>query len=135
MFEFNEQQRMVQTMVRQWAERELAPALDDLESEKVPPYELMRKFRDTFGLNGVVKSSFKKMIAREKERLASGSASTPPGTKAVAGGGATFDGAIEGASDGDGDGAADDPTRDPSYGSIMAIELSRWSPGFVMAMG
>ncbi|HEV8321283.1 MAG TPA: acyl-CoA dehydrogenase family protein [Myxococcota bacterium] len=138
MFEFTEQQIMVQRMVRQWAEKELAPALEDLESERVPPYELMRKFRDTFGLTGVVKATFRKMIDKEKKKLAAAASGNGGGGGGGGGGGTALaqsgalDAALAAAPDG---GADDDPMRDPSYGSIIAIELSRWSPGFVMAMG
>jgi len=129
MFELSEQHQMIAKMIRQWAEKELAPALDDLESERVEPYALMRKLRDTFGLNQIVKSSFKKMVERERARIAAGGSGNGDGAVAK-----TLDpalGAVE-AADAGGD---DDPARDPSYGSIVAIELSRWSPGFVMAMG
>ena len=43
MFELDETQRMVESAARSWSENELAPALPELESGEILPYELLRR--------------------------------------------------------------------------------------------
>lgn len=73
--------------------------------EGEPPYELMRKFVKTFGIPDMVRGAFKKM----EERAASGS-----GKPVKLGGLAGADAAMS---------------------TILSIELSRVSPGFMLAFG
>jgi acyl-CoA dehydrogenase len=58
MFEFTEEQKMIQQMVRRWCTDKLEPNVDKLEAGE-PPYELMRDFVKTFRLADMVKSGFK----------------------------------------------------------------------------
>lgn len=105
MFDFTDEQKMVRTMVRKWVEAKLAPAVDDLETEKQLPYDLLRDFITTFGIGDMARAALAKMEA-----------------KAEAG---------EAASSGDSLGA----TRDPALTAVLAIELSRVSPGFGLTFG
>lgn len=66
MIEWNEQQQMIQKMVRDFVAREVVPNLDDIEYNGVPPYEILRKMIKTFGMDVMAKQSFEKRIAREK---------------------------------------------------------------------
>lgn len=61
MFELQEGHKMIQDGVRQWLKKELEPLIDDMEDGKVLPYDLMRKFADSFGLKEMIKSRFEKM--------------------------------------------------------------------------
>jgi hypothetical protein len=70
MFDFTDEQKMVRKMVRRWVTDKLVPAVDDLESEKTLPYELMRDFIDTFGiaeLSRLALASFEKKAAAGDE--------------------------------------------------------------------
>ena len=70
-----------------------------------PPYELMRDFARTFGIPDLVRSSFAKM----EQRAAEGTGN--PVRMSGLGGG------------------------DPAMGMLLSIELSRVSPGFMLAFG
>lgn len=109
MFDFTDEQKMVRGVVRRWVESSLAPAVDALEEGRELPYDLMRSFIATFGLADMARSAMRKL-----ERRAAQGQAEPAGDD-----------------EGD-DGAA---TRDPAMSAIVAIELSRWSPGFAMAFG
>ena len=54
MWELSETERMVEQMIRSFAEREIAPRLRELESGKLLPYELLRRFAETTGLTDQV---------------------------------------------------------------------------------
>lgn len=70
MIEWNEQQRMIQGMVRDFVQKEVVPQLDDIEYNGVPPYDLLRKMIKTFGMDVMAKQNFDKQIAREKAAAA-----------------------------------------------------------------
>jgi alkylation response protein AidB-like acyl-CoA dehydrogenase len=91
MFEFNEEQKMIRSMVRRWCTGKLEPKLDAIEGGE-PPYELMRDFANSFGIPDLVRSSFERMADKA-------------------------------------------PRADPVMGAILAIEMARVSPGFMMAFG
>lgn len=66
MIEWNEQQQMIQKMVRDFVAKEVVPNLDDLEYNGVPPYDILRKMIKTFGMDVLAKQNFEKRLAREK---------------------------------------------------------------------
>jgi alkylation response protein AidB-like acyl-CoA dehydrogenase len=105
MFEFTDEQKMVQQVVRTWGEAKLLPATPALERNEILPYPLIREFAGTFGIPDLARGAFGRM----KERAEKGDA---PGAQAF-----------------------DEPMRDPAMASIVAMELSRFNPGFVMAFG
>jgi acyl-CoA dehydrogenase len=102
MFDFNDEQKMVRQMVRKWVTDKLVPAVDDLESEQVLPYELMRDFIATFGIADMARGS----LAAYESKLSDGKAEAKPPS-----------------------------SGDLGMASIVAIEQSRVSPGFAMAVG
>jgi len=105
MYEYSEEQLMVRKMVRRWATDKLEPALDAIEAGE-PPYELMRDFANTFGLPGMIKTAFEKMKAAAKQ----GSEASAPKLGGLAG-------------------------PDPAMSAVLSVELSRVSPGFMLAFG
>lgn len=107
MIEWNETHRTVQTMVRDFVEKEIAPNVDDLEYNGVPPYDILRKFVKTFGLDEMAKARFEKQIAREEAKARGAEL---PEEKA-------------------------DEGRDPGLSLIPTIEISRHAQGLVTAMG
>ena len=111
MLEWSEEQQMVRDAVRQFVESEVAPLREELEFGDLPPYDVLRKLYKTFGMDTMAADRFDKQIAFEKsveEAIAKGE--TPP----------------EKSSSGGGDG---------SITMIPIIELCRYSPGLVTALG
>lgn len=106
MFAFTDEQKMAQKMMRRWAEAELAPHVPAMESGELLPYDLMRKLVNTFGLPHMVKSHFKSLEEKQKDKDA------PEKKKALT--------ALGG---------------DPAWAAILSIEISRICPGFMLAFG
>lgn len=66
MFEWSEQHRQIQQMIRRFVEAEIAPKREDLEFGDLPPYDILRKFMDTFGAGEMAKAQFYADLEREK---------------------------------------------------------------------
>jgi alkylation response protein AidB-like acyl-CoA dehydrogenase len=118
--EWSEEQQMVRAAVRDFIEKELVPHHRELEHGDMPPYDILRKLFSTFGMDAMARDRFDRQLARD--RLA-----------------AAGDGE---AADERADEPADEPPRDPAEAAnaaafqlIPIIELCRWSPGMVTAMG
>ncbi|HEX4901195.1 MAG TPA: acyl-CoA dehydrogenase family protein, partial [Acidimicrobiales bacterium] len=112
MIDWTEEQKMVRDAVRQFVEAEVAPLRDELEFGDTPPYDVLRKLYKTFGMDTMARDRFQRQIELEKsveEAIARGE---EPPTKEKGGGG--------------GDG---------SITLIPIIELCRYSPGLVTALG
>jgi hypothetical protein len=107
MIEWSEQHLMIRDTVRRFVEAEIVPNLEELEHGDMPPYDILRKLIRTFGMDEIARARFAKQIEREK------SGESPP----------TKSGDPEGRSD-----AA-------AMQLIPIIELSRYCPGMVTAMG
>jgi len=108
MFEWSEEQQMIRDAVRQFVEAEIAPKREELEHGDLPPYDLLRKLFRTFGMSDMARASFEKRIAHEKKVLAG---EAEPFSKERSGGGSA------------------------ATTIIPIIELCRYSPGMVTAMG
>ncbi|MGH9214327.1 MAG: acyl-CoA dehydrogenase family protein [Acidimicrobiales bacterium] len=109
MFEWSDEQQMVRTAVRDFIAKEVVPHHRELEHGDLPPYDILRKLFATFGLDAMARDRFRRQLA------ASG-----------------------------GDEVAEERAsgRDPreaanaiAFQMIPIIELCRWSPGMVTAMG
>ena len=112
MYAWNEEQLMIRNAVREFVEAEIAPKREELEFGDTPPYDLLRKLFATFGMDQMAKDRFTKTIAFERSvQAAAVAGETPP----------------ERESKGEG--------HDPSLSMIPIIELCRYSPGMVTAMG
>ncbi len=107
MFEWSEEQLMVRDAVRKFLEAEVVPLIDELEHGDLPPYDILRKLFSTFGMDAMARDRFKRQIEKEK---------------AIAAG----EDVPERESSGGGDG---------SITMIPIIELCRYCPGMVTAMG
>jgi alkylation response protein AidB-like acyl-CoA dehydrogenase len=104
--EWSEQHRMVRDAVRRFVEAEVAPRLAELEHGDLPPYDILRKLVSTFGIDEMARARFRRRL--EKER-----AGTVP-------------------RDDEGGGGAGDSV---ALQLIPIVELCRYSPGLVTAMG
>jgi acyl-CoA dehydrogenase len=109
MIEWSEQHLMIRDMMRRFIDEEIAPRWQDLEHGDLPPYDVLRKLMRTFGLDEMARQRFAAQIAREKAAAHGEKVER----KARTGGG------------------------DESVGlqMIPIIELCRWCPGMVTAMG
>ena len=107
MIEWSEQHLMIRDTVRKFVEAEIVPNLEELEHGDTPPYEVLRKLYSTFGMDEMARARFDKQIEREER-----------GEKQEKG---------EQSAGGRGDTVA--------MSLIPLIELSRFCPGMVTALG
>jgi alkylation response protein AidB-like acyl-CoA dehydrogenase len=108
MIEWSEQHLMIQDMVRKFVEAEIKPRLEELEHGDLPPYDILRKMLQTFGIDEVARQRFASQIARDKAK-----AEGHPVKEKGEGGGGT----------------------DIGMTMIPNVELCRYCPGMVTAMG
>jgi alkylation response protein AidB-like acyl-CoA dehydrogenase len=111
-FEWSEEQLMVQEAVRRFVETEVVPHIDALEHGDLPPYDIIRKLYATFGMDQMARDRFKHQLARKQ---AEADGETTPAREDDAGG--------------RGDGGAAAMTL------IPIVELCHYCPGIVTAMG
>jgi len=115
MIEWNEQHLMIRDMMRRFIDEEIKPNLEALEHGELPPYDILRKLMRTFGLDEMNRQRFASQIARDKAAAEAKARGESVRARARTAGG----------SDGDGVGLQ----------LIPIIELCRWCPGMVTAMG
>lgn len=108
MIEWSEQHRMIQDMVRRFVEAEVVPHLQDLEHGDLPPYGIMRKLVQQFGIAEAARARYEAQKAR----------------------------ALRGEAPGDGEPRSGQQAADALAMQIIPIiELSKYCPGLVTAMG
>ena len=110
MIEWSEQHQMIRDAVRRFIEAEVVPNVEALEHGDLPPYGILRKLYATFGMDELARSRVAKQIAREKQGLP----------------------AREKPKD---EGARGDRGDQAAMALIPIIELCRYCPGLVTAMG
>ncbi|HET6836174.1 MAG TPA: acyl-CoA dehydrogenase family protein [Acidimicrobiales bacterium] len=116
MIEWTDEQQMVRAAVRDFIEKELVPHHRDLEHGDLPPYDIIRRLLSTFGMDAMARDRFARQIARDQD----------PDTRGTD------------AADTDEGAGGQDPqeaANAAAFQIIPIIELSRWSPGMVTAMG
>ncbi len=107
MIEWSEQHKTIRDMFRKFVESEIVPNLEKYEHGGEPPYDVLRKMFATFGVTEMAKGRFESQIRRHES-----------GEEAP----------------------RDDEESGPSGDAIAmqmipVIELSRYSPGMVTALG
>jgi acyl-CoA dehydrogenase len=110
MIQWNEQHLQIRDMVRKFVESEIAPRREELEFGDDPPYDVLRKMMKTFGMDEMAKARFAADLEREKR----GEAKT------------------ERKSDGR---FRQDLADAAAMRVIPIVELCRYSPGMVTALG
>lgn len=110
MHEWSEQHKQIRAMIRRFIETEIVPKREEFEFGDTPPYDVLRKMLKTFGIGDMAKAQFLKAI--EKEKKGEGTASLGESKKA-------------------GPEAADARAMQ----LLPIIELCRYSPGMVTALG
>ena len=121
MIEWSEMHLSVRDAMRKFCKAELEPKLHAIEHEGEPPYEVLRKLVATFGIADMARARFAAQIAKQKAREASGSSEDD--RKAREASGPREDKPREGAA------------LEMAMQMIPIIELSRYSPGMVTALG
>lgn len=111
MFEWSEQQKLIREAVRQFVDKEVAPLREELEHGDTPPYDVLRKMVKTFGLDQMATERFQRSLEREK---AAARGEEAPEKK-------ESDSLMSGEMAG--------------MAMLPVIELSRFCPGMVTAMG
>ena len=107
MYEWSEEHQMMRDAMRRFVEAEIVPNLEELEHGDTPPYDVLRKLWSTFGMDAAARDRFKRQMDKEK---------------AVAAGEAEASAEKRGGGDG-------------SMTLIPIIEICRYCPGMVTAMG
>src|SRR5580765_974227 len=105
MIEWNEMQLAVRDMVRRFIDAEIKPKLNDIEHGDLPPYDILRKLVATFGLGDMARARFLRDLERSDD--------AKPREK----------------------GPSEERGMQVAMQMIPIIELCRYSPGLVTAMG
>jgi len=109
MIDWSEEQKLVRREIRKFIEAEVVPFNEELEYGNMPPYDIIRKMYQTFGIDEVQREKFEKSIAREE--------------------------AIERGEDPDVNPDEKSANDDMGIDTILSMELCRHSAGIVTAMG
>jgi hypothetical protein len=115
MIEWSETHLAIRDALRRFVEAEIKPNLEELEHGDLPPYGVLRKLAATFGLADMARARFAADIARERARQEAGAAPKEEGER--------------------------QRKPSPEAGDAVAmqmipiIELCRYSPGMVTALG
>jgi alkylation response protein AidB-like acyl-CoA dehydrogenase len=116
MIEWSEQHLTMRDALRRFINTEIVPNLEELEHGHTPPYEVLRKMFRTFGLDQVSRERFKRQIEAEKKAAeAKARGEAPP--------------------EQDGDHSGSGGVDAAAMRMIPLIELCRYCPGMVTAMG
>jgi alkylation response protein AidB-like acyl-CoA dehydrogenase len=113
MIEWSEQQQMIRDAVRKFIEAEIAPIVEELEHGDTPPYDALRKMVRTFGMDEMARARFERRLAKKKA-LERGEEPPAPAKRDADEGDASDSAAMQ---------------------LIPIIELCRYCPGMVAAMG
>jgi alkylation response protein AidB-like acyl-CoA dehydrogenase len=115
MIQWSETHLAIRDAMRRFVLAEVVPRIKDIEHGGEPPYDVLRKMVATFGLKDMAEARFAHQIAKEKARLASGAAAEPAGEKKRSPG--------------------PEAANEAAMRMIPVIELCRYSPGMVTALG
>ncbi len=110
MYEWSDTHLAIRDAVRRFVEAEIKPNIEALEHGDTPPYEILRRFLDTFGVRDMAHAQFDAQIAKEKARAESGDDAAERTERAPRG-------------------------MDVAMRLLPVIEISKYSPGMITAMG
>ncbi|MBK7398909.1 MAG: hypothetical protein IPJ34_22110 [Myxococcales bacterium] len=106
MIEWSEMHLAIREQVQRFVATEIAPRRMELEHGELPPYDILRKLFDTFGMKEMALAQFQARIEKEKARAAAGE---PPREPRARGGELAM--------------------NEAAMRAIPVIELCRYSPG------
>jgi hypothetical protein len=116
MIEWNDMHLAIRDAFRRFIDAEVKPHLLAIEHEGMPPYDVLRKMLATFGIAEMARARFQAQMKRDAERREAEARGEPPPEKK-------------------------EKKPSPEAGNEVAmqlipiIELSRYSPGMVTALG
>ena len=113
MIEWSETHLSIKSTLRKFCESEIKPRLHAIEHEGEPPYDVLRKLVATFGIDEMAKAQFASRIEKEKKRAAGEIPEAAPKKE----------------------GPNPAAAMETAMRMIPIIELSRYSPGMVTALG
>ena len=116
MIEWNEMHLAIRDAIRRFIEAEVKPHLEAREHEGEPPYAILRKMINTFGMADLARSKFAHEIAKQKKREEAAARGEPPAPKKERG-------------------PSPEAGNEAAMQLIPIIELCRYSPGMVTALG
>lgn len=105
MFEWSEDELTFRDAVRSFVDKEVRPLQDDLELGDLPPYDVIRRFYQAFGLREMAADAFDASIAKDRSTAADGATGDPAAA------------------------------LDPALGVIVSSEFCRVSMGIPAAIG
>ncbi len=117
MIEWSEQHKQIQSMIRRFVEAEIKPKIEELEFGDTPPYEVLRKLVKTFGLADMARGRFKSQIKREKAAAEAKAAGKEPEKRERR------------------EKSSEERELEAAMRLLPIIELCRYSPGMVTALG
>ena len=65
MYEWSDEHQAIISVMRRFVDEEIRPHLDDLEHNDVPPYAILRRMYDVFGLKEMAQESFQRLYDRK----------------------------------------------------------------------
>ena len=77
MYEWSPEHQAIAAVVRRFVDEEIRPHLDDLEHHGVPPYDILRKMFDVFGLADLARESFERQLQRKIDDVPRARSSDP----------------------------------------------------------
>lgn len=108
MLDWTDEHKMLRDAIRSFVENEIVPLHDELEQGDLAPYGVLRKLFATFGIDEMARESFNRRLERD---VAPRTAAPEARSESPASG------------------------FDPALMLILLIELSRYCPGMVTALG
>ena len=111
MIDWSETQLSIRDATRRFVEKELVPSIKEIEHGGAPPYDALRKMIRAFGLKELAEGRFARHIAKEKQAVRGAAARVEEGRPGAGG------------------------ANQAAMRLIPIIELSRYSPGMVTALG
>jgi len=116
MIEWSDMHLAIRDAIRRFVEAEIVPKLEQLEHGDLPPYEILRKMIATFGMADLARARFAADLARHKKRDEAAARGEPPAPKKERR-------------------ASPEAGNEVAMQMIPIIELCRYSPGMVTALG
>lgn len=117
MFEWSETDILIRDSIREFIDKEIRPQVDELESGKLPPYDIIRKLFASFGVDAMAGEAVKTMLEKQRVKEAAVAAGEQPVKKEKRSGGGSPLGGQE------------------SMGVIAISELAGVSLGIVASIG
>ncbi|MQA60026.1 MAG: acyl-CoA dehydrogenase [Actinophytocola sp.] len=93
MFEWSETDILIRDAIREFIDKEIRPQLDELESGRLAPYDIIRKLFASFGVDALAGDAVKQLLEKQRAKQAAIAAGEQPAEQEKSsGGGSPFGG-------------------------------------------